>query len=105
MKHNKKKEELNLYNKYGTCHEGQGVQIAEINDEQVHMDCYLIAGKVMHKYMKGECTLDTIVVVELRKNDTPMNCCKYLLIELFQACWMCMTGISISSMTTFSLPS
>jgi hypothetical protein len=54
------------------------------NDEQVCMACYLIVGKVMRKYTKGECTLDAITVAEFNKNGTPMNWCKYLLTEMFQ---------------------
>jgi hypothetical protein len=72
-KHGKKKGELRLYEKYGTCRGGRGVHIGLINDDQVHMYCYMIRGKVMHKYLKGECTLDAIAVVEFNKNGAPMN--------------------------------
>jgi hypothetical protein len=43
------------------------------------MACYLIVGKVMKNYMKNECTLDAIAVVEFNKNGAPLNWCKYFL--------------------------
>jgi hypothetical protein len=72
----------------------------QINDEQVHCACYVIAGKVMKNYSRGECTLDTIAVVEFRKNGAPLNWCKYLLTEMLQACTMCMTRPHTSYMAT-----
>jgi hypothetical protein len=50
------------------------------------MAYYLIMGKVMCKYTKGECTLDTIAMAEFNENGAPLNWYKYLLTELFQAC-------------------
>jgi hypothetical protein len=55
-----------------------------IKEKHVYMAYSLIVGKVMHKYMKGEYTMDTIIVVEFCKNDVPMNWYKYLLTKLFQ---------------------
>jgi hypothetical protein len=48
--------------------------------------CYLISGKVMKNYTKGECTLDAITVAEFTKNGALMNWCKYFLTKLLQAC-------------------
>ena len=68
-----------MYDKYVTRRRGQGAHIASIIEEKVQIDCYLILGKVMQKYTKGECTLDAIQVEEFNKNGAPMNWCKYLL--------------------------
>jgi hypothetical protein len=40
----------------------------------------------MKNYSKGECTLDTISVVEFYKEGTQLNWCQYLLTEMLQAC-------------------
>jgi hypothetical protein len=50
------------------------------------MAYYLIIGKVLKNYTKGECTLDAIAVAEFTKKGAPLNWCKYMFIELFQAC-------------------
>lgn len=52
------------YNKYNTKRGGKGVKIDLINSPAVTFSSYLIAGKRMRDYKKGECTLDTILVVE-----------------------------------------
>jgi hypothetical protein len=81
-KHDHKKGEISLYDKYGTRRGGHGALIDQINDEKVCCACYIIVGKVMKNYSRGECTFNTIAVVEFSKNGAPLNWCKYLLTEM-----------------------
>jgi hypothetical protein len=82
-KHEYKREELSIYEIYGTKQGVRGMQIAPIKDEQVCMACYLIVGKILRNYTRNECTLGFIVVVELSNNATPLNWCDYLLIKCY----------------------
>jgi hypothetical protein len=66
--------------------EGRGAHIDPINDEQVHCSCYLILDKVMKNYSWGECMLDVISMAKFCKVGEPLNWCKYLLMEMLQAC-------------------
>jgi hypothetical protein len=85
-KHGHKKGTLSLYEKYNTQQGGRGALIELIKDEKIWCACYIITGKVMKNYTRGECTLDAIAVAEFVKNGTRMNWCQYLLTEMFQAC-------------------
>jgi len=85
-KNDRKKGELNLYDKNGTKWGGHRAHIDPINDEKVHCACYRRADKFIKNYSRGECTLDAISIVEFYKQGAPLNLCKYLLIEMLQVC-------------------
>jgi hypothetical protein len=50
------------------------------------MTCYVITIKVMRSYYKGECTLNSLSVVNFCANGAVFNWCSYLLEELLVAC-------------------
>jgi hypothetical protein len=85
-KHDKKKGELSLYEKFNTKRGGRTTVIDPILPETVRTGCYIIANKVMRSYYKGECTLDALSVADFCANDVVFNWCSYLLEELLVAC-------------------
>ena len=62
------------------------MKIDLINNPAVKFTCYVIVGKTMRHYTKGEYTLDTISVVEHYLQGTELNWCTFMLNELFKAC-------------------
>ena len=85
-KREKKVGDGDYYRKYDTKRGGKGAKIDLINNPTVKFAYYLISNKTMRHYMKGECTLDTISVTEHSLQGTQLNCCQFLLNELFEAC-------------------
>ena len=63
-KREKKVGDGNYYKKHDTKRRGKGENIDLRNKLAVKFACYMIATKTMRHYTKGECTLDTISVVE-----------------------------------------
>jgi hypothetical protein len=85
-KHDRKKGEVRLYEKYRTKRGGHGAFIDLINDEKVQCDCYLNSKKVVENSSRGECTLDVISVAKLCKEGAQLIWCKYLLTKMLPAC-------------------
>ena len=85
-KHARKSGDIDLYTKYGTRRGGKGAKIDLINKPEIWFACYLIASKTMQHYTKGECTLDTISIVEHCTQGAKLNWCSFVLKELFAAC-------------------
>jgi hypothetical protein len=86
-KHDKKKGEPNLYERFHTQRGGGCIaKIDPILPEMVRIGCYIIANKFMRSYYNGECTLDALSVEEFCTNGTIFNWCNYLLEELLVAC-------------------
>jgi hypothetical protein len=65
---------------------GHTTKIDPILPKTVRTDFYVIASKVMRYYYKGECTLDSLSVVDFYANGVVFNRCNYLLEELLVAC-------------------
>ena len=85
-KHTRKSSDSNLYTKYGTRWGDKGAKIDLINKPEIQFACYLIASKTMRHYTKGECTLDTISIMEHCIQGIRLNWCSFVLKELFAAC-------------------
>jgi hypothetical protein len=85
-KHERKKGEVSLYEKFHTQRGGRTTKIDPIIPETIWTTYYVIARKVMHSYYKGECTLDALSVDDFCANGVVFNWCSYLLEELLVAC-------------------
>jgi hypothetical protein len=70
----------------GSIHRGgRTTMIDPILPNTVRTGFYIIASKVMRSYYKGECTLDTLSVVEFCTNGFVFKWCRYLLEEILVA--------------------
>jgi hypothetical protein len=85
-KHEKKKGEIILYERFHTQRGGRTMKIEPIFPEMVRTSCYVISNKVMCSYYKGECTLDALSVAYFCANGAVFNWCSYLLEEFLIAC-------------------
>jgi hypothetical protein len=78
-KHEKKKGEPRLYERFHTQRGGRTTKIDPILLVNVIKTFYVIARKVMGSYYKGQCTLDSLSMAEFCANGAMFNWCSYLL--------------------------
>lgn len=63
-KRSNKARDQNYYENFFTKRGGKGSKIDLISLPNIKFSCYLIASKIMRRYTKGECPLDTIPFAE-----------------------------------------